>query len=251
MGCTMTEFSPVELMTLHLKAAFTCDGNSRLLTVNEPWDGTVPAPRFFLGRTIDGCIIRKYRYDLDDALTEKLETLSGDEIKAAHFTEPPKHREKYLELLGAEKFSMGPCFMVPPRAGNERADPRIEFVTRETIGKYSIEGFEWLLDEIDLVQPCAGYVHEGRLVSQCRSVRISGAGIIPVRTFTGAIEAGVETLPGFRGRGYAPLVTAAWAAAVREQGALPLYSTSWNNDASQRVAKKLGLYYYGNSFSVK
>jgi hypothetical protein len=33
-------------------------------------------------------------------------------------------------------------------------------------------------------------------------------------------------------------------------GALPFYSTSRENAASQKVARKMALYYYGNSFSV-
>jgi predicted GNAT family acetyltransferase len=113
-------------------------------------------------------------------------------------------------------------------------------LARENIGNYFIEGFEWLVDEIDLVQPCAALICENRIVSQCRSVRVSPK----------AHEAGLETLPAFRGRGYALLVTRFWAKAVREMGAVPLYSTSWKNTVSQRVAGKLKLYHYGNTFSA-
>jgi hypothetical protein len=237
----MTDLSPNKLMNLQVEAGYTHDGDSRLLTVNEPWDGTVPAPRFFLGRAVDGAVIRRYRSDLVSDLVEALEALAASEIPAAGFREKPKHFDEYLEILGGKKFTMGPCFLIPPGAGppGENSLPAIP-ITPNNIENYSREGFEWLIDEIAVVQPCIACIHQGRIVSQCRSVRIS-----PI-----AREAGLETLEAFRGRGLASLVTAGWARAVRKTGALPLYSTSWENTASQNVARKMALYYYGNSFTV-
>jgi hypothetical protein len=253
----MTDLSPKELMDLQLEAGYTHNGDSRLLTVNEPWDGTVPAPRFVLGRTIDGAIIRRYRFDLAPDLVECLEDLAAGEIPARDFGEQPKHFDKYLQILGGEKFNRGPCFLIPPGAGSAAENPvplipvtrnnfsaefvqKLQFLNNSNIENYSSEGFEWLIDEIDVVQPCVACIRQGRIVSQCRSVRISPR----------AHEAGLETLEGFRGRGLAPLVTAGWARAVRQTGALPFYSTSWKNTASQNVARKMALYYYGNTFSV-
>jgi predicted GNAT family acetyltransferase len=60
----------------------------------------------------------------------------------------------------------------------------------------------------------------------------------------------VETLPRSRGRGHAANAVAAWANAVRKTGAVPLYSTSWDNVASQSVAAKLGLSPFGADFHV-
>jgi predicted GNAT family acetyltransferase len=51
----------------------------------------------------------------------------------------------------------------------------------------------------------------------------------------------VDTLEAFRGRGYAPVVVAAWARSVRHSGRIPFCGTSWDNAASQAVARKLGL----------
>jgi hypothetical protein len=231
------ELSFLKLMNLQTEAGFTYDGDFRLLTINEPWDGTVPAPRFFLGRTIDGQTVRRYRHDLSASLVDRLELLSAGEIPAGAFEEKPKHFDEYLAILGAETFAMGPCFSIPPQAAPSMLVVRI---TRDNIGNYSCEGFEWLVSEIDVVQPCVALIHDGRIVSQCRSVRISPQ----------VHEAGLETLESFRGRGYASAVTAGWALAVRETGALPLYSTSWKNTASQKVARKMGLRYYGGTFSI-
>jgi RimJ/RimL family protein N-acetyltransferase len=65
-----------------------------------------------------------------------------------------------------------------------------------------------------------------------------------------ADEAGVETPAEHRGLGYAPLAVAAWARRVQAEGKLALYSTSWENRASQRVAEKLGGRLYGEDWHV-
>jgi predicted GNAT family acetyltransferase len=71
-----------------------------------------------------------------------------------------------------------------------------------------------------------------------------------VRVTPTAHEAGVETPKQFRGRGYGGQVVAAWASAVRSLGCIPLYSTSWQNVASQAVAHKLGLVQYGTDLHI-
>jgi predicted GNAT family acetyltransferase len=90
------------------------------------------------------------------------------------------------------------------------------------------------LSEWDAHQPCFAVVVDGRTVSVCNTARFTAR----------AAEAGLATAEKFRGRGYGPRVTAAWAAAVRAEGRIPLYSTWWANAASQAVARKLGLRQY-------
>ena len=63
-------------------------------------------------------------------------------------------------------------------------------------------------------------------------------------------HAGVETLEGYWGRGHATAVVAGWARAVRAMGRIPVYGTTWDNLASQGVARKLGLICYGTELSV-
>jgi RimJ/RimL family protein N-acetyltransferase len=61
----------------------------------------------------------------------------------------------------------------------------------------------------------------------------------------------VETAEAYRGRGYARKATAVWASALRRDGMLPLYSTSWDNIASQRVAASLGAVRYATNFNIR
>ena len=65
-----------------------------------------------------------------------------------------------------------------------------------------------------------------------------------------AAEAGVETAPAYRGKGFAGRVTLAWARAIRDSGRIPLYSTSWTNHASLGVARKLKLHPYASSWAL-
>jgi predicted GNAT family acetyltransferase len=62
--------------------------------------------------------------------------------------------------------------------------------------------------------------------------------------------AGLETLEEYRRRGHAVAVVAGWARAVRAMGRIPLYGTTWDNIASQGVARKLGLVRYGTELSL-
>lgn len=56
-----------------------------------------------------------------------------------------------------------------------------------------------------------------------------------------AAEVSIETLDGYRRRGFARQVTAAWAAATLNAGKVGFYSHRMTNDASRAVAVSLGL----------
>jgi predicted GNAT family acetyltransferase len=97
-----------------------------------------------------------------------------------------------------------------------------------------------MVPELNSWQPYLAIIEDSQAVAICRSVRVSSR----------AHEAGVNTLIGYRRRGYATAVVAAWALAVRALNRIPLYSTSWNNVASQGVARRLGLVQYGVDYHV-
>ena len=63
----------IELMSIHVRALFTHDGESRLLCINEPDSAVAPAVRLFLGRTRAGNIWR-FRADLPAKLVQELDS---------------------------------------------------------------------------------------------------------------------------------------------------------------------------------
>lgn len=230
----------LELMDIHARALFTHDAGLRLLFVNEPDKARVPAPRLFLGRTKAGNLWR-FRSDLPIELCEELTSLCADEPSVnLEFEEPPRHLETFIRLLETcapvREISSGPAYCFT----EYRAPSKPLLVVTED-NPYALRGgFEKLIEELPAWQPFVACVENNQAVSVCRSVRITPE----------AHEAGVETLPDFRGKGYAKEVTAEWARLVRAMGALPLYSTSWGNTASQAVARKLELKCYGTDFHI-
>ncbi|MYF91323.1 MAG: GNAT family N-acetyltransferase [Gemmatimonadetes bacterium] len=97
-----------------------------------------------------------------------------------------------------------------------------------------------MVPELDSGRPYLAVIEDSQAVSIYQSVRLSWR----------AHEAGVDTLEAYRQRGYAVSTVAAWALAVRALDLVPLYSTSWENVASQRVARRLGLVQYGVDYHV-
>ena len=221
----------LELMNIHARALFTHNAESRLLFVNEPGGTGLPAPRLFLGRTRAGNVWR-FHADLPEQLCEELHALCADE--------PPRQLEKFVRLLErhapVQEISSGPAYQFTEY---ERPSKPLLLVTENNAALLQ-GGFEELVAELSTWQPFVALIEANRAVSVCRSVRITPE----------AHEAGVETLPNFRGQGYAKDVAAQWARLVRTAGAIPLYSTSWENNASQAVARKLHLKCYGADFHI-
>lgn len=102
------------------------------------------------------------------------------------------------------------------------------------------ESFPYTKSILDERAPVVAVVSDGQAVSACYSARKT----------RDAAEAGVATLGGYRGRGYAAASVGVWARAVFESGLTPLYSTSWDNQASRSVAAKLGLDAYAATIAI-
>lgn len=229
-----------EIMKIHARLLYTHDKSQRILFVNEPPGGTpIRAARMFLGRTRDGNIWR-FRSDLPETLCAELAELCDKEPIINNFDTPPFFLESYVKLLEQHApipgMESGPayCFTEYPASSKN-----IVTVT-ENNAEVLRGGFEDFISELPTWQPFVALIENNRAVSVCRSARITPE----------AHEAGVETLPDFRGRSFAADVTAEWARLVLASGALPLYSTAWENAASQAVAKKLDLRCYGADFNI-
>lgn len=224
-------------LDLHLSALFVHDERGRIVTRNALDRG--PAPRFFLGRTPDGNRWR-FRDDLPRDLVERLEAVCAAEPPATDLRAPLPHEGGYREFLAghapvAETWS-GPAYCFP--AALPPPTPDVVRLTARNADLLRGGDLEPWLEDIGQSEPLVALVREDRAVSVCGSVRITPE----------AHEAGVETSANARGRGFAVVVVAAWARAVRELGAEPLYSTSWDNAASQAVAGKLRLIPYASDY---
>lgn len=227
-------------MEIHINTLFQCDPDGRLRCVNEP--GNPPAPRFYMGRTNEGNSWR-FRYDLSADLVAQLEVFCQSEPVAADLAALPQNYASIKALLAAqapiESEYRGPAYWIPEEV---TAPPNALLLDEATI-HLAQPNFPWLTadDPYGAMGPVAAVIVDGRAVSLCFCSRTPGQ----------ATEAGLETVAGYRGKGYAGAAVACWAVAVHRRGCQPLYSTSWDNHASQRVARKLGLVCYGEDWSLR
>ena len=229
---------PRELMRVQAAVLFTHDARGRMDRVNEPNGGR--APRLFIGRTPHGSVWR-FRNDLDDALIRRLDSVCSCEAPGDEYLVAPHGAITYEELLAGhapiERVEAGPAFRFPTEL--PPATPDTVFVTADNADVLRPHLASWLQD-VEWGRLLVAVVHDNEAVSVCCTVRENDI----------AHEAGVETPPQFRGRGYAAQAVLAWATAVRARRRVPLYSTSWENSASQALAAKLRLVRYGTDLHI-
>ena len=234
-GMQDLKLSSYDLMEMHIRALYVHDEQSRLIFIN---DGEhVPAPRFFLGRTSQGNIWR-FRHDLPQTVCAKLSAL----CKAEEFSmsAAPLHQAEYLQILAAhapiDKIWHGSAFWFAHPVKDDDGTVSIDAQNAHLLQG----GLEEWIPDMRYQQPAVALLVDGQAVAICASVRITEA----------AHEAGVETVPGHRQKGYAVKVVQAWAKAVAKLGARPIYSLSDENLASMRVANRLGLSKFGADFHI-
>ena len=216
---------------LHLATLYETNDSGRLTTTREP--AKQPAPKFVLVRSATASVWG-IRADIPDAVAEELTALARTEPLLANAHDLPMHVERYRARGTTEWF--GPAFEFP-----ELVTSSNEIVLIEDERALNVNFRGWVVGEIAAgCGPVMGIVGDGHPVSICFCARRSDV----------AAEAGVDTAPAYRGRGYAGRVTSAWAFAMRASGRIPLYSTSWTNTASLAVARKLGLVAYANTWSI-
>jgi len=231
--------SDTELMKIQVKVLFTQDENGCLQCINESTGPTEPAPRFFFGHTNEGSIYR-FRHDLPDNVIAQLKEVAAAEPMPVNSQKIPRNRRQFEDILQShapiERVWMGPAYRFP-----EHITPPTNIVRLSRTDAGLLKGgFAEMVSELNSSQPYLAIIEDSQALAICRSVRLSSH----------AHEAGVDTLIGYRRRGYATSVVAAWALAVRALNRIPLYSTSWDNVASQGVARRLGLVQYGVDYHV-
>ena len=228
-----------ELMKIQVAVLFTQAENGCLQRINEPTGAAEPAPRFFFGHTNEGSIYR-FRHDLPDNVIAQLEEVAAAEPMPVNFQKIPRNRRQFEDILQShapiERIWIGPAYRFPQHI---TPPTNVIRLSRENTGLLK-EDFTEMVSELNSSQPYLAVIEDSQAVAICRSVRLSSK----------AHEAGVDTLGGYRRRGYATSVVAAWALVVRALNRIPLYSTSWDNVASQGVARRLGLVQYGVDYHV-
>ena len=237
------QLSDLEVMNAQIDAQFTHDPAGRIIAENEPDGDGEPAPRFVLGRTREGSAWR-VRFDVPGYVARQLEAIVMAEPVPSDLDAPPLHLEAILDALWLDREPTighhGPSYRFP------KSIPVLSGVTRITrenlhLLHRMVGRIDALDRDFDHVEPWMAMVIDGAAVSTCFSVRLNDR----------AAGARVDTLVDYRGRGYAPAVVAAWARAVRETGRIPGYGTSWDNTASQAVARKLGLVKFGAGLNIE
>ncbi len=225
------------LVDLHLENICDFDELGRL-TVERTGGSGRPSPRF---RLVLAAAAHRWfcRADIEDALAEELNALAAREPVTGTIPAWPQHREAYRDLLGASEDDEygGPAFVLPERPLPDGRAMELGEADRPLLKRH-MGG--WARD-FEASRPFGAVVEGGAVVSACGNARRLSA----------AVEAGVETVEAHRGRGYARAATAVWASAIRREGMVPLYSTSWDNVASQRIAASLGAVQYAVDYTVR
>jgi len=214
-----------------LRTAYLLDEHGRIRSTREP--EPTPGPLFTLIRNAWSCAWA-IRADVPEELAAELDRLAGEEPPIKDPQAGPLHADAYLSMVGGQ-IGSGPAFTFPdeiPRLGDVTSVDSLQLLERNFRG--------WTAAEIPERSPILAVIEGGYPVSVCFCARSAET----------AAEAGLETAAAFRGRGFARCVTAAWAAAIRGSGRIPLYSTSWSNAASLAIARKLRLVQYASDWSL-
>lgn len=232
-----THRQALQLLELQLEVLFRLDARGRMTELNQ--SGATPAPRVFLGRTSQGNLCRT-RVDLPAALAEELETIAAEEPVVEDFRTPPAVAGRLRQALeahaGVSAEYRGPAHLLPEIQTTPQGVVSVDASSADLLKP----GFPGFLEDLQSSLPLSAVIQDGRAVSICCCARSHSA----------AAEAGVETLPEYRGRGYGLAVTAHWACQVQRSGRLALYSTWWGNAASLALVRRLGGRFYAEDFHL-
>ncbi len=226
-----------ELMDVQVETLFRRDPDGRLVSANE--EHAPPVPRFFLGRMRHANLWLS-RHDLPANIVRELDRLGWREPVAPTFSgaRPATYEAIRATLqadapIVAEYF--GASYVFPDSANAPRG-----IVAVSPAQAALLQGpMERFVARLRTDQPCQAIVENGVALSVAYTWRWTGC----------AVAVGVYTLEGYRGRGYASAVVAAWGAAMRRAGRLAFYGHAWDNAASQAVTRHLGLHLIGDEIN--
>lgn len=227
MAHTTTPFTP----QLQLETLFVLDGEGRIVSTREP--NATGGPAFTLVRDQRACAWAVHR-NVPVERARELDELARTEQPLTELTDSPRRMNDYLACIGG-RIDTGPVFTFPPAIA---AESGVSVITDISRLERHFRG--WTVEELPERSPILGIIEDGQAVSVCFCARRTPA----------AAEAGLETAPNFRGRGFGARVVAAWGRAIWDAGRLPMYSTSWNNVASLGVARRIQLVPCASDWSI-
>lgn len=224
----------LDLMTMHCDALYVQDSATDLVCINDWLER--PAPAFLMGLTRDG-ILWRFRHDVPAGTRRQAERYLPREPNRSEARFPENH-DSLCALFGAEDAVAGPTYWLP--ALSPQSNERVTRVSADNASVLRDSELDAWIPDIPHRQPMFASLVDARAAAVCASVRAT-----PI-----AHEAGVETLSAQRRRGHATAAAAAWAQELLGLGILPLYSTTGDNLASQRVATRLGFEAYGWEYRI-
>jgi GNAT superfamily N-acetyltransferase len=219
-----------DLMRIQAFTLYVLDDKDKIVSVNEP--GETSAPLIFIGKTRNS-ILKYFKNDLPQPVIDEINhQITQKDLNILCIC---KILEKYKTL---KNVWIGPAYSFPDTFSTP-CDKNIGLIT-ESNRHYLTKYFSDINDNYEQRTPIMAYIIDGEAVSICCCARRSNR----------AIEASLYTVEPYRGKGFADKVVNEWGREVAKLGYIPLYSTSWENLSSQRVAQKLGLIQYGMDFSI-
>jgi hypothetical protein len=232
----------LELLEVQAATRFALDAAGRILHEQAPDLG--PAPRLWFAGSAEGNALR-LRADVPDGVARAAMRLVADEPPHAGRDRVPACLDALAGLLGGEP-AAGLTYVfreAPPQRSQDElvssGTPNGERLLRQGLPPaFAGLGFR---EEDELWPPWCVALDGDSPVAIAFSARLSPLGA----------EAGVFTVPGARGRGFAVAATEGWAGSPALRGRARFYSTSADNLASQRVAERLGLALVGPSFEIR
>ena len=238
------------LLALDAETGFVHATNGRILRTGSPDGGQ--APRVFFAGCAGGTILR-IRQDVSDQTAADLEALATAEPPWVDPQALPACLAAMIERLSrdapAEAAAPALYFQLPKatafssdvaiiRSDTPQGGRLLARLARDGMPPHlAAAGFAGLTD---FWAPwCAAMAGED-IAALCFAARLGPRGA----------AVGIYTFPGYRGRGLAAAVTAAWSAMPALAERTLSYSALRTNRSSLRVAERLGLRRFGLSVSI-
>ncbi|MBK1871494.1 GNAT family N-acetyltransferase [Aestuariivirga sp. YIM B02566] len=236
----------LDLLDLEGRTLYVLTPEGRIARENDP--DRSAGPQFWLAGCKSGTVARLHR-NLAPDIAAEIEALAAREPP---FDEPgalPRFIADYERLLPGATLSRELVHELPHGLAVESAAKLISSRSEEgarfvaDIAKHGMpENLAALRMRVpeDLWAPWVMLMVDGEVASTAFAARLSDAGA----------ELGLATVPKFRGRGLARLVTAAWSNLPELKTRRLFYGADHDNLASQRVIAQLGLRRIGVSIRL-